>query len=47
MYKLRSCGWIVCAFGIGLLLGSCFPEKLILVAVSVLLVGAGFCISRC
>ncbi|MBR6781351.1 MAG: hypothetical protein IKM24_10100 [Clostridia bacterium] len=47
MYKFRSCGLIVCAFGIGLLAGCCFPEKLILVVISLLLVGTGFCVSRC
>lgn len=47
MQKFRSLGFIVCAFGIGLLVGSCFPEKLIVIAVSLLLVGAGFCVAKC
>ena len=47
MFKYRSGGFVICAFGLGLLLGCCFPEKLIVIAVSLLLVCAGFFVSRC
>gem|GEM_PF-1539239 len=47
MFRYRYAGFIICAFGIGLLLGCCFPEKLIILAVSALLVCAGFFVSRC
>ncbi|MBQ6863506.1 MAG: hypothetical protein IJO14_04620 [Clostridia bacterium] len=47
MFRYNIIGCIVAAFGIGLLLGSCFPEKLILVTVSLLLITAGVCIINC
>lgn len=47
MIRNSMIGCVVAAFGIGLLLGSCFPEKLILVAVSLLLITAGVCIFKC
>ena len=47
MYRYRYAGFIVCAFGFGLLSGCCFPDKLIVIIVSLLLVCAGFFVSRC
>lgn len=46
MYKYRTVGFVVAAFGVGMLLSCCFPEKFIVFAVSVLLVAAGLCLCK-
>ena len=46
MNRNRTAGLVVAAFGVGMLLSCCFPEKFVVFAVSILLVAAGFCLCK-
>lgn len=42
-----SKGFIVISFGLGLFLAYCFPTKVLIIALAVLLIAAGFILLKC